>query len=314
MAAGDPTGDDLCVGTTNGNTLTTSFAEREIVFSAPYALVSGTKYAIIIRAPEINDEDNDVMVNMKYAGAYSNGDEYYSTNSGTSWTKVSDYDFWFKTKEDSTEKDTYTFTDDTFAEAVYDTRWGAQTFTASSSYNISSVILRLRKFFNFNNVGTITVSIRATEAAGPQKVTTPSPIDTFSGMTLDWQAFGWTADGAAPEEEVYNVYFGTNPSALSLIALESPLTSVAQSYLQTVVGVGLYSTTYYWRVDTYWPSTAQTATGDVWSLSTIVFATPASGARGGAGGGSGGVADDKQLNIKTRLVAFARNKVFYEDL
>lgn len=149
---------------------------------------------------------------------------------------------------------------------------------------------------------------------GPQKVTTPSPTDEYTNMTLDWQAFSWVAGGTPPDEEVYNVYWGTELENLELIVLESPLTSVAQSYLQAVIGAGIYEETYYWRVDAYWPSTEQTAVGDVWSLSTIAFAIPAPGGRGGVSGVGGGVAADKQLNIVTRLVAFTNNKMFYEDV
>lgn len=51
--SGHPTGDDLCVGTTDGNTLPTGPTEwREIEFTAPIILESGTKYAIVARSTE----------------------------------------------------------------------------------------------------------------------------------------------------------------------------------------------------------------------------------------------------------------------
>jgi hypothetical protein len=48
---GHPTGDDLCSGTTDGDTLTTDTAgeEREIPLTPGYALAISTKYAIVVR-------------------------------------------------------------------------------------------------------------------------------------------------------------------------------------------------------------------------------------------------------------------------
>lgn len=64
MATGDPTGTDLCVGTTNGNTLplasAPNFEQREITLGVGTIITSGTKYTIIIRA--LSGNSNNTVV------------------------------------------------------------------------------------------------------------------------------------------------------------------------------------------------------------------------------------------------------------
>lgn len=70
----------------------------------------------------------------------------------------------------------------------------------------------------------------------------------------------------------YDVYFGDDPDDLSRIVLDSELLSVAQLYLATVLGTGLYSHTYYWRVDI--KNDYGLTEGDTWGFSTIGFLPP----------------------------------------
>lgn len=100
---GLPTGEDLCSGTTNGNTLTedTSGEEREISFGGGYLLSNGTKYAIVLRAAEASSYD---IINWKMdstSPTYSGGAEQYSTDSGDNWTENTDYDLIFETWGDA---------------------------------------------------------------------------------------------------------------------------------------------------------------------------------------------------------------------
>ena len=99
---GHPTGNDLCVGTTDGDTLPDgltllSQAEwREIEFDNPILLTSGTKYAIIIRTTESADYDS---VNWNANNnQYADGNNEESDDCGKTWTtSVSNLDFLFKT-------------------------------------------------------------------------------------------------------------------------------------------------------------------------------------------------------------------------
>lgn len=70
----------------------------------------------------------------------------------------------------------------------------------------------------------------------------------------------------------YDVYFGDDPDNLTRIVLDSELLSVAQLYLATVVGVGEYDNTYYWRVDI--KNDYGLTEGDTWGFSTIGFLPP----------------------------------------
>jgi hypothetical protein len=150
----------------------------------------------------------------------------------------------------------------------------------------------------------------------------PDPANAFSDMHLDWQTFSWESGSAVPpDDEVYNVYFGTDVDNLSLIVLEGPDINFAAAYLAAVAGMGGYSSTYYWRVDTYFQNSGTTIQGDVWSFSTIVFSSPSRGGRGydTIGGGEaegygGGTFGDAQIHTKTRLIGFARNTLYYENL
>ncbi len=71
--SGHPTGIDLAIGTTNGNTLTTiSPGEwREITLGAGVALTAGIKYAIVVYA------DSSAGVNVAYWRWVDDGFEHY---------------------------------------------------------------------------------------------------------------------------------------------------------------------------------------------------------------------------------------------
>lgn len=307
-----PYGEDLCSGTVATGSLTKDpgIDDVEITFSSSTELTSGQAYSIICRCSTAT-VNNAVLWGGDTAAGYANGNRCGNSNAGEeyNWQSWTNRDTTFTTKANGVVKDSYT----TFNhyQYIYGDWWIAQTFVAGSTYTITSVVLKLARSVNATNPGTLTVSIREAVSA-PSAVINPTPIDDYTNMTLDWQQFLWESASAEPDREVYDIYFGTEADNLTLIALESPIVSVAQSYLQTVVGIGVYSTTYYWRVDA--KNNAGTTTGTVWSLSTIVFAAPAPGGRGGTGGTPGGTAADKQVNIATRLVAFAKNKVFYEDV
>jgi hypothetical protein len=86
-ATGYPTGSDLTNGTIDGNTLTTDSQGLwyQINFTTPYALSQGTKYAIVVRAP-------NALVNNQFtwrfdstSPTYSGGSYINGQNSGTIW-------------------------------------------------------------------------------------------------------------------------------------------------------------------------------------------------------------------------------------
>jgi len=96
--SGHPTGEDLCSGTTNGNTLPSGPPGewREITLGDGYDLSASTKYAIVVRALD-GDANNAVywMVDIT-SPTYSGGNQEYSNNSGSSWTSHTDKDLMFE--------------------------------------------------------------------------------------------------------------------------------------------------------------------------------------------------------------------------
>jgi len=94
---GKPTGADLASGTFDGNAVTTDTAGewKEIVFSSPYTLRPGTKFAQVLRAPD-GDASNKLNWRLDTAtAAYPGGEYLLSANSGSTWTAIPTYDLLF---------------------------------------------------------------------------------------------------------------------------------------------------------------------------------------------------------------------------
>ncbi len=125
----------------------------------------------------------------------------------------------------------------------------------------------------------------------PVKPTIVSPSDTGTGVALSSTDLDWAAGG---HTTYYDVYFGT-PGNLVLLDITTTPTTI----LAIASGVMDYGVTYNWRVDAR--NALATATGDVWSFTTLVFDPPvASGPNG--------------MAIIKRLIAAAGNKFWYEDI
>ena len=316
MAAGEPTGGDLCSGTTDGNTLTSfpdNRTERKITFGAGTALVSGKKYAIVVRAPSGSLPTNRALWQMESSGGYSNGERAISSDSGSAWTIGDGTDLWFKTYTGAgfnVLRDNYNPTEEGSSAQVAGASWIAQTFTVTSSYTITAVNLNLWKDSG-QNPGTITVSIRATEEeALPSKAITPAPTNTASNILLGLGVMTWADGGGA---DTFNVYFG--PSG------NMQLVSSAQAGLFFDIGYQLnYNTSYQWRIDS--TNEFGTTTGDVWSYSCIPFLPPlptgitltGSGGPNGEGTPTGTPTGFNNMITVRKLCAITDNRFWYESL
>ncbi|MBA7593176.1 hypothetical protein ES703_00093 [subsurface metagenome] len=190
---GHPTGDDLCSGTTDGDTLTDSWPGewREITLGTGYNLYPDTKYAIVVRAPT-GDASNRVRWQCDLGGTYNGGNYEGSYNAGTSWTSTAEDDLLFEEwgeeivpppPSPAVRYEFHTTGYDLDA-SVYGVAWKAQTFTPSVAHRITSVKLLIRRALL---PGTITVGIRETDGAGH-----PTGDDLCSGttdgdtLTEDW--------------------------------------------------------------------------------------------------------------------------------
>lgn len=96
--SGHPTGSDLCSGTTNGDTLpdTVPGEWREVTLGDGADLSASTKYAIIVRALD-GDNDNKPRWRLDSTSpTYTGGCIEQSSDSGSSWTSYPNYDFMFE--------------------------------------------------------------------------------------------------------------------------------------------------------------------------------------------------------------------------
>ena len=99
--AGKPSGDDLCSGTTDGNTVPQigwppppSPEEREITFDTNPTLTAGTKYAIVVRALDGSSGDKLYWA-ASISSVYADGDQCHSSG-GSSWTLYNTRELWFE--------------------------------------------------------------------------------------------------------------------------------------------------------------------------------------------------------------------------
>jgi len=97
---GLPTGNDLCSGTTDGDTLPTieSPEWREITLGAGYNLVADTKYAIVVRAVNGDSSNHAAWRNDDTTPTYEGGSYVSSGQSGApgTWAAITATDFMFE--------------------------------------------------------------------------------------------------------------------------------------------------------------------------------------------------------------------------
>ena len=89
-----PTGGDLTSGTIAYARISSVSARGLICRLTPYTLTVGTKYAVVVREAA-GDSSNKVGVGISTTNLYSGGNDLISSDSGTSWTAQTTYDFTF---------------------------------------------------------------------------------------------------------------------------------------------------------------------------------------------------------------------------
>jgi len=94
-ANGKPTGADLCSASIDGNSLPTDPTLLGFSLGAGANLSAGTKYAIVWRFPSGNSS-NYARTRHMYPGTYAGGTAVESSDSGATWSVVTDWDFVFQ--------------------------------------------------------------------------------------------------------------------------------------------------------------------------------------------------------------------------
>ena len=159
-----------------------------------------------------------------------------------------------------------------------------------------------------SNVETFT-----TTGGPPTKAINPSPTNANSSVTLDQATITWEDGGGATS---YDVYYGDTSGSLTSVSSGQ----AGLSFTITDITLGSpfeYVVTRYWRIDSI--NSAGTTTGDEWSFTTLSYAPPlptgVSMVDGTPAGGTTGTPNglNNMITVK-RLIAAARNKIFYESL
>jgi len=93
-----PTGSALADATIDGGTFGTTADWEDWDFSVGYALSSGTKYAIVLSCPDLN---NSSLLSVQWrtdttSPTYTGGADLYSANGGSTWSSLG-YDLMFRT-------------------------------------------------------------------------------------------------------------------------------------------------------------------------------------------------------------------------
>ncbi len=322
MAAGDPTsGPDLATGGFDGDGLiqegypSHNHGVVEITFGAGAVLTSGKQYAIIVRAPSAPGFDTAIWHVESPTGSYGGGNITQSGDSGATWSP-STRDAYFQTLATGVVKDSFTYSSGSSAWGASGTLWIGQTFTASSTYTITSVKLLMARY-DGEKPGPITVSIRDVE--GLPKPTNPDPADDETDVSRSKTPLSWDAPDQDPAADTYEIYFRESGDDWELMGEAQAGLSLSIPFRRLD-----YDTVYEWRVDA--TTDGNTITGDTWTFTCLKFdqiqvsydlITGGSG-NGPYDGGTQGVdwnwSGESNMIIIKRLVAASNNKIWYEDI
>jgi len=154
----------------------------------------------------------------------------------------------------------------------------------------------------------------------PGLPTTPSPVNTGTGITLDETPFSWVSGG---DTDTYEIYFRESGDAWP-----TEPNGVAQAGVTWAINFGTiaYGTTYEWRVDATNPY--DTTTGTTWSFGSIAFDQLRISYVLISGGSGAGPYDDppgtegtdwswtglNNMITVRRLVVAANSKIWYESI
>lgn len=218
---GKPTGPDLASATIDGTAIIPAgagigdAAEITYTFDSPYTLVSGTKYAIVLKSPQ--NETTYVRWLIDTAGAtYPGGSYSISNDGGSTWALDISADFYFKTYGEGLLVDYYKIGDDSGV-GFYSSKWKAQTFTASEGYAIEGVGLKL---YRQGSPGTLTISIRATDVndkpTGPDLASVSMNPSTITTSSIgEWLEFVFSSSYALQNGTRYAIVLRTATGDIS---------------------------------------------------------------------------------------------------
>lgn len=173
-------------------------------FNSPVELTEDTEYTIVVRT---NGAGNGLYWTQQTSG--ETGYFSYSSNSGVTWDNTASRDFCYQTYSNYTLQDNFEAgVEDTFIGGG--DYWQGQTFTATSTYILKSIALRLERQ---GGAGTFTVSLKATAAGIPSggdlSVGTLYESNIETG-TMSWYEFEMDIPYKVVEGTMYAVVLRTS--------------------------------------------------------------------------------------------------------
>lgn len=177
--SGHPTGADLTSGTTDGGTLPAypTFEWREVTLTE-YTLSANTKYAIVVRAPD-SGPSAWLVWRYDYAGSFANGNIELSSNSGSSWTTKSTWDFMFEVWGNAIDSTAPTYSNINYSETRVNTL-SLFSCEMTDETGLSGYI------FGTNNTGTMTNDTWTAFSTNPDWGNVTKTLNTTSRIRVEF--------------------------------------------------------------------------------------------------------------------------------
>ncbi len=343
---GLPTGGDLATATVDVKNLTivTAGEWKTIVFDTPYVLSATTKYAIVVRNPTNiygsvywrgRIDDTPVYADeasIRYgAGAWRNYGSYPFPNDFNFITLVTPVDVekvspqnnstvstgaitildWEDPGSGATKYSwTLTYEHPIFGTSIISSTVNAPTTEKDVSSSISTIYdtgarectWKLRPFIGGEYVED--TDPWTLEIVGPPPTAVnPTPADTASSIAMA-PLLQWDIDGPPGGDDYFFIYLNTDIDKMSTAAGLQVGWRKTQK-LQIVSGL-IANTTYYWQVHV--ANTQGWSESEIWSFTTRAFAPPVV-----SGGEDTPTGENNMLTVR-RLIAAARNRIYYENI
>ena len=336
-----PTGSDLAVTTVNVQNLTLNPAGEwvGITFDSSYVLSAATKYAIVVRCTG-TDGAVSWTNNSGYSGGYAS--LLFNKNLSSSWTSIGEADFNFATFADAVDVEkvspmhnstvstaattildwddpgsgatkyswTLTYEHPVFGTSIISATVNAPTTQKDISSSISTIYdtgarectWKLRPYIGGEYVADDdpwTLYI-----VGPPAIAiNPTPSDTASNVAMV-PLLKWELDGPQADDDYFFVYLDTDIDKMGTSAGLIRGWKVTTK-LQILSGL-VANTTYYWQVHV--ANTRGWSESEIWSFTTRNFAPPV------VSGGEDAPTGINAMTTVGRLIAAARNRIYYEDI
>ncbi len=325
----------------------------EITFDASYVLSAATEYAIVVRCAGTEEVDGGATgwVGRNTPPRYAGGNSAHSYNGGASWSVDAfdiniDYNFltlveavdveklspghnsvvntgattlldWEDPGSGATKYSwTLTYEDPIWGTSVISGTRNAPTTEIDVSSAISTIYdndarectWKLRPYIGGEYVED--TDPWTLEIVGPPATAiNPTPPDTDTSIAMA-PLLQWELDGPFNDDDYFFIYLNTDITTMSTAAGFQQGWIISPK-LQILSGL-IANTTYYWQVHV--ANTQGWSESAIWSFTTRNFAPPAPTASTSPVSGESYLSGENNMLTVRRLIAAARNRIYYEDV